>query len=147
MKDRDMDYLMEKYWNSETTIDEEIVIKKYFSELEADDDSLAGMFKYYELLGELETDITSVEEIKLFSVGTEPKRRKMINYAMITKIAAVLIIGVGIYFLANYHYRGFQEKKEQEIVKEQFENDLKELSEVLAMGQKEYEESIGELKN
>ncbi|MBB1647681.1 hypothetical protein [Sphingobacterium sp. UME9] len=146
MKDRDVEYLMEKYWNGETTIDEEIMIKKYFSEMEVDDNSLAGMFKYYELLGELETDITPVEEIKLFSLGTEPKVKKMINYATIAKIAAVLIIGVGLYFTANYHYSGLQEKKEQEMAKEQFENDLKELSESLAMGKKEYQESIGELR-
>ncbi|MFP4556456.1 MAG: hypothetical protein ACLFNU_06255 [Bacteroidales bacterium] len=96
--------LLEKYYQGESTLKEEALLKDYFSKNEVNEDLHADMQLFLSLNDESENDlnISFEEEVQkaIYSSGEKRKSRRFINYRLITTWAAtaaviLLIIGVG----------------------------------------------------
>ena len=97
---------------------------------------MGELFQYYDELGKLDHI-----EVKENAIESNSKK----TFSIIARVAAILIVGFGFYFLWDFGY-GEYEKKQEYIAKKQFETDLSILSETLASGEEMYNESVGELK-
>ena len=86
----DINKLLEKYWEGETTLEEEKIIKKHFSSGDAPDDNLSVMFSFFEK----ERQITYDKDIKI----PEPKVFK-INFYREIAVAASIVLLLGLAFL------------------------------------------------
>lgn len=98
----DIDKLLEKYWDAETTIEEEEVLKTYFNSGQVTTEHLdfAPLFSYYKAQLELKYDIpsniqtTEIQETKIVQLNSW----KRYMYA----VASIFVLGLGsIYFFKN----------------------------------------------
>lgn len=103
MDSKQIENLLEKYWNCETSLEEEQQLRDYFSN-EAIPESLketATLFRYFELqkkqqLSDPSFDATVVKEIK----GASPKGRRVHLYYNYARIAAgVAVLAAATYFI------------------------------------------------
>lgn len=106
MEKHELKTLLDKYYNAETTLEEEALLRKYFSENECNDEfaSDKAIFDYCRQLSgipspemDFEERISSVIEEKN-SFGYSTKRKLLIAFS---GIAAGLVILAGSYLLIN----------------------------------------------
>ncbi len=106
MEKHELKILLDKYYNAETTLEEEAFLRKFFSENECSDEFIAdkAIFNYCRHLGEIplpekgfEERISSALDEKN-SYGYSTRRKRLIAFS---GIAAGLVIMAGTYFLIN----------------------------------------------
>jgi hypothetical protein len=98
----DINKLLEKYWEAETTIEEEEVLKTYFNSDHVAKEHLdfAPLFSYYEAQLDLKYNMPSVIQI------TEIQDNKIVQLSAWKKyiyaVASIFVLGLGsIYFFKN----------------------------------------------
>lgn len=92
----DMDILLEKYWEGETTIKEEAVLKAYFkSEQIADQhQEFAPLFAFFDNQAQITYSENSVKDIKTKpTTGTKVIQLKVKKWIYAAAAASVLVIG------------------------------------------------------
>jgi hypothetical protein len=105
----EVEQLLEKYYNAETTLSEEKVLQKYFNEADVPDHLLhhKEQFIYYYRASNLDSPDNEwkekldnkIKEINTFSVNG--RKRKLYN--VFTGIAASILILVAVYFQFFVH--------------------------------------------
>lgn len=106
MEKQELKTLLDKYYNGETKIEEEALLRKYFSENKCSDEFKAdkAVFEYYNKLSEIPSPENDFEERiisaleKKSTFGYYNVRKLIITFS---GIAASLIILAGSYFLIN----------------------------------------------
>lgn len=106
MEKQELKILLDKYYNAETTIEEEALLRRYFRENECNDEFKTdkAVFEYYNQLSEIPAPEKDFEE-RIFSAlekkssfGYNSLRKLFIAFS---GIAAGLIILAGSYFFVN----------------------------------------------
>jgi cell division protein FtsB len=118
--------LVEKYVNAETSLQEEATLKNYFAEgnMPPHLQEYESMFMYFE---------TAKDETYTQTIQLEPKKSKRRNLQWITVAASVvLLLGV---FVGKNKYGEYQERKEAEKIFAQVSNGFKLLSTNLKKGE------------
>ncbi len=87
---KDINKLLEKYWEGETTLEEEKLIKEHFANNKSSDDNLNSLFSFFKE----EKQITYQGDFKI------PKRKVLkINFYREIAVAASIILLLGFAFL------------------------------------------------
>jgi len=89
----DIDKLLEKYWNAETSLEEERIIKKHFKENNKNTGGLESMFSFFE-------QEKAIQYRGDLSTGSNnSKKAKLVKLNILKKIAVaasiLLVIGIG----------------------------------------------------
>ena len=87
---KDINKLMEKYWEGETTLDEEKLIKEHFASGKSSDNTLQTLFNFFKE----EKGITYKKEIKL-----PDKKVFNINFSREIALAASIVLLLGLAFI------------------------------------------------
>jgi len=91
---KDIDKLLEKYWEGETTIEEERIIKKHFASENLDKDNGQVLFSFFE----------QEKHIKYKGEISQPKKTKVVKMNFLRKIAVaasiLIIVSIG-FIVAN----------------------------------------------
>jgi len=128
-----MDYrsiktLLEKYWNCETSLEEEAQLRKYFTSNEVHEElrEFAALFKYFK--SEHDVHLSDNFDEKLLGQIENKKRTGKIRYLKIYyKVAAAVIL---ILFIVTVHQRFIAVKeKATTIVQDTFDDPEKALEE------------------
>ena len=95
---KDINKLLEKYWNGETSLEEERFIKKHFQENNKDDSGT--LFSFFEQ----EKDISYEGQIAMSNNNTKQAKIVKINFLKKIAVAAsiLIIIGIGGFLSKDY---------------------------------------------
>jgi len=118
--------LVEKYLNAETTLEEETTLKNYFTEgsVAPHLQEYAYMFNYFATV----KDETYTKTIKL-----EPKKSKARNFKWLSVAASVMLLFS--VFIGKHQYDEYQQRKKAEVIYAQVAKGLKLLSTNLKKGE------------
>ncbi len=106
MNAREIEILIQKYWDCETSRDEEILLQNFFLQEDIPEElkQYQGLFTYKKEQSELSLDESFDEKI-LSLIAEEPQQtgyRKKTLFSQITRIAAVALICLTIGSVATY---------------------------------------------
>ena len=141
--------LVEKYFEAETTVEEEALIKEYFSQNEVAA-SLQNYKQFFNLL-EREKSVTFNKELSLPSTMKIEKNTsgRVINMNWIKAVAAVFFVAIGGYWIMNNQTNVIEPKqlvsKSNYIEVEDPELALKYTMEALALVSKKYKKGEDQL--
>ena len=118
--------LVEKYLNAETTLEEETTLKNYFTEgsVAPHLQEYAYMFNYFAIA----KDETYTKTIEL-----EPKKSKARNFKWLSVAASVMLLFS--VFIGKHQYDEYQQRKKAEVIYAQVAKGLKLLSTNLKKGE------------
>tara|TARA_B100000795_G_C22805741_1_gene444787 strand:+ start:7886 stop:8320 length:435 start_codon:yes stop_codon:yes gene_type:complete len=118
--------LVEKYLNAETTLQEETTLKNYFTEgtVAPHLQEYAYMFNYF---------ATVKDETYTKTIELEPKKSKARNFKWLSVAASVMLLFS--VFIGKHQYDEYQQRKKAEVIYAQVAKGLKLLSTNLKKGE------------
>jgi len=118
--------LVEKYLNAETTLEEETTLKNYFTEgpVATHLQEYAYMFNYF---------ATVKDETYTKTIELEPKKSKARNFKWLSVAASVMLLFS--VFIGKHQYDEYQQRKKAEVIYAQVTKGLKLLSTNLKKGE------------
>lgn len=118
--------LVEKYLNAETTLEEETTLKNYFTEgtVAPHLQEYAYMFNYF---------ATVKDETYTKTIELEPKKSKARNFKWLSVAASVMLLFS--VFIGKHQYDEYQQRKKAEVIYAQVAKGLKLLSTNLKKGE------------
>lgn len=151
-------FLLNKYWNCETSLEEEKQLKNFFSSNDIPEDlqKYAPLFKDYkenQLSIRLDNDFVKRLEAAIHQKEKEKQYITISIFAPVLKIAASILItitlGIGIYFLANESKKPYfaETYNDPKAALKDATYALEKISEALQRGEEASQETLNELKN
>ena len=138
MSNIDINSLLEKYWNAETTLEEEQIIQAHFANQETN----SPISQYFQVLKD-ESKITA-PNLSKFNKSTSPKT--IVLWTRWRALAAILVLGVAAMFL--FKPNGIMQDQRATVVEiEDPEEALKYTKMALAMVSKNYTKGTTDLTN
>ncbi len=118
--------LVEKYLNAETTLQEESILKEYFT-----GDNIAPHLKEYSYMFSYFKNVKEEKYTKTISL--EPKKSRRVNFKWLSVAASVVLLFS--VFVGKQQYDEYQEKKQAQQIYAQVSKGLGLLSSNLRKGQ------------
>lgn len=118
--------LVEKYLNAETTLQEESILKEYFT-----GDNIAPHLKEYSCMFSYFKNVKEEKYTKTISL--EPKKSRRVNFKWLSVAASVVLLFS--VFVGKQQYDEYQEKKQAQQIYAQVSKGLGLLSSNLRKGQ------------
>lgn len=151
-------FLLNNYWNCETSLEEEKQLQNFFSgnDIPEDLQKYAALFKDYkesQLSIRLDDDFDKRLEAAIHQKEKEKQYITIRIFAPVLKIAASILIlitvGIGIYFLANENKKPYfaETYNDPKAALKDATYALEKLSEALQRGEEASQETLNELKN
>jgi hypothetical protein len=156
--DEPIRFLLNKYWNCETSVEEEKQLQNFFSGKDIPEDlqKYAPLFKDYkesQLSIRLGNNFVKRLEAAIHQKEKEKQYITIRIFAPVLKIAASILIvvtlGIGIYFLANENKKPYfaETYNDPKAAIKDATYALEKLSEALQKGEEASKETFNELKN
>jgi len=156
--DEPIRFLLNKYWNCETSVEEEKQLQNFFSGKDIPEDlqKYAPLFKDYkesQLSIRLGNNFVKRLEAAIHQKEKEKQYITIRIFAPVLKIAASILIlitvGIGIYFLANENKKPYfaETYNDPKAALKDATYALEKLSEALQRGEEASQETLNELKN
>ena len=100
MEDHKIDELLAKYWEGETSLKEESLLRDYFTsgQVRPEHEAISPMFQFFTLARgqEMESEIEVPSE-----VTTEAKKGRIRSMNWIIGVAASLVLMIGVFFMTG----------------------------------------------
>jgi len=140
-KDKMM-FLLEKYWKAETTIEEERLIKQHFATQELNVE-LSEDESWFEAI----KDFKAIENNEVHFTEIRPKTgAKVINFSALLKVAATIVLIVGMAFLGLTFNNKLQAKRDLAL-QQKAEDSLFSISKALNHGYNGLNEAAESMSN
>jgi preprotein translocase subunit Sss1 len=129
--------LLEKYWEGNTSIEEEREIKKFFREESLDIPS--HEYEWLKLISEIrEKDILYSKNIETF---LQYKKPRLLRFNKFLKVAAIFILAIGLVYVIYLYNRRQSEMAKEVRLSQKAEADLFAISQTLQQGMQNFKKS------
>ena len=147
MTNKELDQLLAKYWNAESTLEEEAQLSAYFSSNKVSDDysEVALLFKAFSA----NKDISAPElEAPLIEHSTQRANAKVVRFGTNWRaIAAILVVALAALFVVKSSLNESTEMKATYVEVDDPEEALEYTKMALAMLSKNYKKGSAEITN
>lgn len=125
--DKNIEKLLEKYFEATTTVAEEEALRAYFNQ-----ESVATHLEQYQPMFNYFSKAKEEQFTKLSALSEPIKPRRKVDYRWVS-VAAAVVLAFGVYF-GNDRYQDYQEQKQARIAYEQTKDALNLLAENFSKG-------------
>src|SRR4051794_13208233 len=105
MDSKEIGQLLEKYWNCETTLEDEQILRSYFNGSDVPDQlkDAAELFRFFEVERKRSLD-TNFDHTVMRSVKKTERQAKVVSMVQWTRMARIAA-GIGVVAIAGYFVR------------------------------------------